>query len=48
MLEPPKFTRMAELLVLKKLCFVMQIAIDVAYCLEAMTSASTCMTKASY
>ena len=31
MLEPPKFTRMAELLVLKKLCFVMEIAIDVAY-----------------
>ena len=31
MLEPPKFTRMAKLLVLKKLCFAMQIAIDVAH-----------------
>ena len=31
MLEPPNFTRMAKLLVLKKLCFVVQIAIDVAY-----------------
>ena len=30
MLEPPKFTRMAKLLVLKKLSFVMQIVIDVA------------------
>ena len=27
MLEPPKFTRMEKLLVLKKLCFVMQIAL---------------------
>ena len=31
MVEPPKFTRMTKLLVLKKLCFVMQIAIDVEY-----------------
>ena len=30
MLEPPKFKRMEKLLVLKKLCFVMPIAIDVA------------------
>ena len=31
MLEPPKFKMMAELLVLKKFCYVMQIEIDVAY-----------------